>query len=417
MKNFNFWLKLCLFNFFIVSVVGVMMRYNLAFSLPGFSHKFMQESHSHFAFYGWVSAAIYLFVTKYLTESDAGIAVSKYQFLQIFNQIGSYGMLITFLYGGYFWLSIVFSSVALFTGFAYYLFLLIDLRKNKNPETIWLKSGAFFATLSAIGIFGLGYFSARKDEFDVLFRAFTYFYLHFQYNGFFLFSSIGLFLISLKKYGVQIQEKLNKTIFRLLAVGCFFGYGLSILWIDMPELLHIFFGVISILQIIGAIKLWRWFEQTKLFKKQHVIQKWLLVVVGFAFLGKFILQILSAIPELGIYAFSNINIVIGYLHLVLLMGVSLFLIWKMLHLENIKINKFLQTSIVIMIFGIICNEVILGLSGFFSIVYIPFLSAKYWLLFASVVIMISIGMFVRALRIKNYINKEFKNINLNQFNK
>ncbi|WP_299178207.1 hypothetical protein, partial [uncultured Chryseobacterium sp.] len=162
MKNFNFWLKLCLFNFFIVSVVGVMMRYNLAFSLPGFSHKFMQESHSHFAFYGWVSAGIYLFVTKYLTENNSGIAVSKYRFLQIFNQIGSYGMLITFLYGGYFWLSIVFSSVALFTGFAYYLFLLIDLRKNKNPETIWLKSGAFFATWSAIGIFGLGYFSARK---------------------------------------------------------------------------------------------------------------------------------------------------------------------------------------------------------------------------------------------------------------
>jgi thiamine transporter ThiT len=69
MKNFSIWLKLCVFNFFVVSVVGVMMRYNMAFSFLGLTHKFTQEAHSHFAFYGWVSASIYLFVTKYLSES------------------------------------------------------------------------------------------------------------------------------------------------------------------------------------------------------------------------------------------------------------------------------------------------------------------------------------------------------------
>ena len=109
MKNFSIWLKLCVFNFFVVSVVGVMMRYNMAFSLPGLTHKFMQEAHSHFAFYGWVSASIYLFVTKYLSEISEKINFKKYQVLMIANQIGSYGMLFTFLYGGYFWLSIVFS--------------------------------------------------------------------------------------------------------------------------------------------------------------------------------------------------------------------------------------------------------------------------------------------------------------------
>lgn len=130
------------------------------------------------------------------------------------------------------------------------------------------------------------------------------------------------------------------------------------------------------------------------------MQKWPLAAVGFAFIGKFILQTLSAIPDIGIYAFSNINIVIGYLHLVLLIGVSLFLIWKILRLENIKMNKFLQVSIVIMIFGIVCNEVVLAFSGIFSIIYVPFLSAKYWLLFASVVIMISIGMFIRSMKLE-----------------
>ena len=399
MKNFNFWLKICVFNFFVVSVVGVMMRYNMAFSLPGFNHKFMQESHSHFAFYGWVSAGIFLFVTKYLSENYPKINLKKYQYLMISNQIGSYGMLFTFLYGGYFWLSIVLSSIALFTGFAYFIFLLIDTKSNKNPEIMWLKSGAFFATFSAIGIFGLAYFSSKKEEFDVLFRASTYFYLHYQYNGFFIFSCIGLLLISLKKLGIEIEEKLNKTIFYLLFFGCFLGYGLSILWIEMNPIFYGFFILISIVQLFGAILFLNWIRKTDLFNNQNFIQKLLISVFGFAFILKFLLQGLSAIPALGVFAFSNINIVIAYLHLVLLMGISLFLIWKILQLVEIEFNKLLKFSILLLVFGIVCNEIVLALSGIFSIFYIPFLSAKYWLLFVSVVIMISIGIFIKSLKL------------------
>jgi hypothetical protein len=399
MKNFNFWLKICVFNFFVVSVVGVMMRYNMAFSLSGFNHKFMQESHSHFAFYGWVSAGIFLFVTKYLSENYPKINLKKYQYLMISNQIGSYGMLFTFLYGGYFWLSIVLSSIALFTGFAYFIFLLIDTKSNKNPEIMWLKSGAFFATFSAIGIFGLAYFSSKKEEFDVLFRASTYFYLHYQYNGFFIFSCIGLLLISLKKLGIEIEEKLNKTIFYLLFFGCFLGYGLSILWIEMNPIFYGFFILISIVQLFGAILFLNWIRKTDLFNNQNFIQKLLISVFGFAFILKFLLQGLSAIPALGVFAFSNINIVIAYLHLVLLMGISLFLIWKILQLVEIEFNKLLKFSILLLVFGIVCNEIVLALSGIFSIFYIPFLSAKYWLLFVSVVIMFSIGIFIKSLKL------------------
>ena len=399
MKNFNFWLKICVFNFFVVSVVGVMMRYNMAFSLSGFNHKFMQESHSHFTFYGWVSAGIFLFVTKYLSENYPKINLKKYQYLMISNQIGSYGMLFTFLYGGYFWLSIVLSSIALFTGFAYFIFLLIDTKSNKNPEIMWLKSGAFFATFSAIGIFGLAYFSSKKEEFDVLFRASTYFYLHYQYNGFFIFSCIGLLLISLKKLGIEIEEKLNNTIFYLLFFGCFLGYGLSILWIEMITIFYGFFILISIVQLFGAILFLNWIRKTDLFNNQNFIQKLLISVFGFAFILKFLLQGLSAIPALGVFAFSNINIVIAYLHLVLLMGISLFLIWKILQLVEIEFNKLLKFSVLLLVFGIVCNEIVLALSGIFSIFYIPFLSAKYWLLFVSVVIMFSIGIFIKSLKL------------------
>lgn len=402
MKYFGFWLKLCLFNFFVVAVLGVAMRYNMAFSIPGINHKFMQESHSHFAFYGWVSAAIYLFAVKYLNENVDGVRLSKYQFLMIFNQIGSYGMLVSFLYKGYFWLSIVFSSIALFSGFAYFIFLLIDTRSNKNPEIIWLKSGAFFAVLSAAGIFGLAYFSSKKDEFEVLFRASTYFYLHYQYNGFFLFSCIGLFLISLPPQGITIPAKLNRNLFYLLFAGCFLGYGLSVLWIDMNRFLYIFMVLISVIQLLGAVKLLVWIRRSKIFTHKNSIERWLAGAFGFAFLAKFMLQGLSVIPALGTLAFSNINVVIAYLHLVLLMGISLFLVWKIVQLPIIQKTEILKISVITLISGIVLNELLLAASGIFSVVFIPFLSLKYGLLFASVMIMVSVLVFLKSISISNH---------------
>jgi len=397
MKNSGFWIKLCVFNFFIVSVIGVMMRYGMAFFLPGISHTFMQESHSHFAFYGWVSAGIYIFVAKYLSEHIYKVNIRKYEILMTFNQLGSYGMLFSFLYGGYFWLSIVFSSVVLFAGCAYFIFLMMDTKKNRNPEVIWLKAGAFFAVFSSIGIFGLAYFSGKKDEYDVLFRASTYFYLHYQYNGFFIFSCIGLFLTVLKKYKICLPGKLNRNIFYLMSTSCLFGYGLSVLWIEMEDIWRIFFSLISILQVLGMMKLLVWSKKTNVFKSQDFIKGILLSVSGFAFFLKCILQTLSTVPALGTIVFGNINIVIAYLHLVLLMGVSLFLIWVIVELYTVKISRMLQKSIMLMIFGIVFNEIILVSVGTLSAYYIPFPYASSALVFVSVLIMLSVASFLKEI--------------------
>ena len=55
-------LKITIFNLFIVSLLGVLMRYKIAFYLPLVDQKHLQEAHSHFAFYGWVTSAIYFFI-------------------------------------------------------------------------------------------------------------------------------------------------------------------------------------------------------------------------------------------------------------------------------------------------------------------------------------------------------------------
>jgi hypothetical protein len=61
-------LKITVFNLLIVSFLGVIMRYKIAFYFPFLEQKHLQEAHSHFAFYGWISSAIYLFIHQILQE-------------------------------------------------------------------------------------------------------------------------------------------------------------------------------------------------------------------------------------------------------------------------------------------------------------------------------------------------------------
>ncbi|WP_292009715.1 hypothetical protein [Chryseobacterium sp.] len=392
MKSLKYWLCLCLFNFFVVSLLGVMMRYNIAFSLPGFNHKYMQESHSHFAFYGWVSACLYLFVTHYLTYQSPSVNILKYRWVMIFNQIGSYGMLFSFLYGGYYWLSIAFSSVALFSGFFFFAFLLLDTKRNQAAGISWLRAGSFFATLSSLGIFGLAYISASKMMMDELHRASIYFYLHFQYNGFFFFSCIGLLLLSLEKFGMKAYEKTIKISFYLLFYGTFLGYGLSLLWIPVPNGLYVFFVLVAIVQLVGVWKLWVVLgKYRKVFTENGSgILKLTLGVALFALLSKFIFQFLSVIPQIGLYVFNTLNIVIAYLHWVLLVGISMFLIWKIFEIKVFRMTAILRIFIGILLTAILLNELFLGVSGLFSIYMIPFRSGAQLLLGASIMITVSI---------------------------
>lgn len=392
MKNLGFWLKLCVFNFFIVSVVGVLMRYKIAFSLPAFDLKFLQESHSHFAFYGWVTACLYIFIAVYLSGSPFRIRTKKYEIILLINLLGSYGMLGSFMYGGYYWLSIAFSSVSLFSGFAFFILLMKDTRHHTNPAVIWLRAGAFFAVISSIGIFFLAYMSAQDNKASWIYRAASYFYLHYQYNGFFLFSCIGLLMGYLKKSGIEMKARLNKNIFYLLFSGAFLGVGLSLLWQPMPDWLYLLFVLASLLQLIGIFKLGKFIVPNwKVFSKNwDRPRKLLFCIAAFAVVIKFAAQSASTVPTLAVYAFYVHNIIIAYLHLVLLVGISSFLLWKILESKIFQVNNKLKISIYLLIAGILLNEFILAISGILSACLVPFPSAPYWLLFASVLMMVSI---------------------------
>ena len=402
MKNIIFWLRFSVFNFLLVAVLGVLMRYKIAYSLPIVDQKHVQEAHSHFAFYGWITQIIYVLIIRYLHGILSEQQLKKYHTLLVVNAISAFVMIPSFIYNGYYWLSIAASTAALLTSFVFFFFLLMDLKGKQDLAKPWFIGGLFFAVISSVGVFGLSYMMSSGNMTQNLYLSSTYYYLHFQYNGFFIFSCIGFLFHSLKEIGAEITEKDNKMIFWLMFVGCVIGFGLSVLWIKMP--LWIFITIIlgTIAQTIGAVKLYLVVKKNwpKLVLNFSALQRFVLMYVGFAFFAKIVLQLGSTIPALSQFAFGFRNVVIAYLHLILLMCVSAFLINQILATNVFKITKPVTTGLKLLLLGIFLNEAVLGLMGIFSIKYISIPYTPQILLAVSLLMLVSLGIMLVNLKRK-----------------
>ncbi len=387
-----FWLKFSVFNFFLVAFLGVLMRYKIVYSLPFLDQKHLQEAHSHFAFYGWITNVLYVLVANYLSKLNSEVSLKKYINLIIVNLIASFGMLAAFLYGGYFWASISASTVALLCSFVFFYFFIKDSKKIKDSSKIWFLGGLFFAVISSVGVFNLAYSTSAKNLTQDLYLASTYYYLHFQYNGFFIFSCIGLLLFSLKEAGSVISEKKNKWLFWLMFIGCFIGYGLSVLWVKLPVFVFILIVLGTLAQTFGAVILYDFVKKSwkNLILKWSPMQRFILLFAGLAFAAKIVLQLGSIIPAVNQFAFGFRNVVIAYLHLVLLMCIATFLMNQILLTNYFKITKPLLLGLKLLLLGIFLNEFLLGLMGIFSIKYIAIPYANHLLLCISLLMMIAL---------------------------
>ena len=392
MKNIAFWLKFSVFNFFLVAVLGVLMRYKIAYSLPIVDQKHVQEAHSHFAFYGWITLIIYVLIIRYLHGIISEQQLKKYHTLLIVNAVSAYAMIPSFIYNGYYWLSIAASTAALLTSFVFFFFLIRDLKGKQNISKPWFLGGLFFAVISSVGVFGLSYMMSTGNMTQNLYLSSTYYYLHFQYNGFFIFSCIGLLLHSLKEIGAEVTEKENKMIFWLMFVGCLVGFGLSVLWMKMPLWIFIAIILATIAQTLGAAKLYLVLKRNwaKLVLNFSALQRFVLMYVGFAFFAKIMLQLGSTIPALSQFAFGFRNVVIAYLHLILLMCVSVFLINQILATNVFKMTKPVILGLKLLLLGIFLNEAFLGLMGVFSITYVAIPFAAQILLVVSLLMMFAL---------------------------
>lgn len=401
-KLIAYGLKLAVINFVLVALVGSVMRYKVAFSLPFIEHKNLLDAHSHFAFYGWITTAIYILILADIKSKFPDLKVTKYSVVCIINLIGAYGMLAAFTYNDYYWLSILFSTVSLLCGWTFWLMLYFDVRKNKTISTRWYVGGLFFAFISSAGVFYIGYLTGSKQITNESLHASIFYYLHFQYNGFYIFSVIGLLLSRLQKIGIQISFKENDLIYYSLFISCLLGYGLSLLWMDIPIWFYVGIVLGTLIQSYGWFVLLnflaQWWKQIR--QNWTGLQVFILIFVGFAFIVKTLLQQISIFPSVAQFAFDYRPVAIAYLHLILLMGISTFMMEQIISSTYFTFSKLGLTALKFYVLVIFVNQLFLGLDGFGSILHFGIPNMKYILLTLGILIAIALLFILMQLRIK-----------------
>jgi hypothetical protein len=376
------WVRIAFLNLLLVALLGMLMRYKIAFYLPLIEQKHFLHAHSHFAFAGWITQILMTLLVYALSFQKSDFSFLKYKRLLWANLIAAYGMLLSFPFQGYGMVSISFSILSIIVSYAFAVIYWKDLNSVKtNMSSYWFKAALLFSIISSIGTFALSVMMATKTIHQNWYLAAIYFYLHFQYNGWFFFAIMGL----LAGLTTNILADAKQTfVFWSFAFACIPAYILSALWLPLPEWIHVIVSIAAATQVVAWVIL-----IVEIIKKRKRLMAvfgsatWIFTLTAIALSIKLSLQFGSTFHFLSTLAFSFRPIVIGYLHLVLLGVITLFIVAYIItqRLAHYKI----QTGVAIFIIGILLNELLLMLQGISAIAYIPVPFINELLLLAAVV--------------------------------
>lgn len=377
---------LCMLNFLIAAFIGLMMRYKMVFPLSFANQTYLLHAHSNFVFCGWVTLTLFSCMVTYMLPERPKYR-SAYRVLFFLLEASSIGMLLTCLFQGYGLYSVIFIFLFIF---GFYVFIVLFWRDykivNVPVEIKWFIHGAFILfVLSTLGPFLLGYYTLTLIGRPMIMRGILYWYLHFQYNGWFTFAVFALLLSWLHEKRLYPSSGKMKLVFVLLFIGVIPEYFLSIigfypyLWIRILSAFavatHFVAGFILFLIVFKGYK------TIPLIIPKETDLLWKIATA--AYFLKIALQFGLLVPSLASFTFSFRPLIIGFLHLVFLCFISFFLIGFLLARHQLQVRSIsvAQFGFVIFVIGVLVSEVLLFAQSFYGYIsiYSPFFTpALFW---------------------------------------
>ncbi|WP_372757546.1 hypothetical protein [Mariniflexile sp.] len=390
----------CLLNFFIAAFLGLLLRYFYVQPV-GLNYRFLTHAHSHVAMLGWVYLMLYTLIVHLFVPEKRPI----YNRLFWVTQFVVLGMLFSFPFQGYAVVSIIFSTLHIFCSY-YFVYLVFKYHKTGSVVTSYLlKASLLFMLVSTIGVWCLGPAVAKFGQASAFYQIAIQFFLHFQFNGWFLVAALAVFF-----YLLKLQDSTEfRLFFKLLIASTVLTFALPINWFAPHVSLLWINGLGVVLQLIALFYFFKIIKPALrlLLKNQSKVTK---LIYGFALLSfvlKIVLQSISLIPEVSNTAHQHKNFVIGFVHLIMLGVISGFLFSFILQSNLIKQTKLLHLGIVFFIIGFILTEVILGVQGALFYLGMGLFSNYYLLLFlCSILLPLGIGCFILEIfKTKNHKTK------------
>lgn len=345
-----------LLYFFIAALLGILLR--LFYVTPiSANYRYIVHGHSHIALLGWVYIALTALIYKvYLSKHQSKL----YKRIFWCTQITLIGMLVTFPFQGYALFSIIFSTLFLVVSYVFTWLVIKHTPKEhkQKPSYKFITTSLFFMVISSIGPWTLGAIMNTLGETSIWYKISIYFYLHFQYNGWFIMALTGLFLFALEMQKVIIKPLHLRRIYWLLTAGITLSFFLSVLWVEPPLFLNVLGGLGGVAQLIAFYLLYKLCHLQLLGFK--TFPKRLLQFTFVLLVFKMMLQLLTAFPYFAKLSYNILDFVIGYLHLTFLGVVSIMLF---VLLNFYKLMRLSKVSIVVYIAGFVMSECLIFYKG------------------------------------------------------
>ncbi|OYX85444.1 MAG: hypothetical protein B7Y83_04695 [Flavobacteriales bacterium 32-34-25] len=356
------WLLCTFSNFFIASLMGLLLRWMYVAPIAGVNFQFLMHGHSHVAMLGWVYMMLYCLIFHFFVPKEKQ---QKPIYNQLFwtTELAVVGMMIDFPAQGYAFVSILFSTLHIFCSY-YFCYLII---KNANPTTLaekkLLRAALFFMIFSTLGVWCLGPAVSLLGKASAFYQIAIQFFLHFQFNGWFLFAILALFF---KQAKLIIEAKKFMIFYNLFVASTFLTLALPVSWY-LPNPVFYWLNALGVMLQLYAAVLFIQFIRPQFQCFFAVLPTITKIVYGFALFSlalKVVIQLVVLFPELAHVSHQIRNFVIGYIHLTMLGIITGFLFGFALQNDFLNSRNRIQTwGIAIFLFGFFTTEILLFLQG------------------------------------------------------
>jgi len=384
----------CLINFFIAALMGLALRFSFINPI-GINYRFLTHAHSHVAMLGWIYLMLYVCIIHYFVPEKKSI----YNRLFWLTEFSVIGMMISFPIQGYAVVSISFSTLHILCSY-YFVFLVWKHSKTNNLVTRYLlRSSLLFMLLSTIGVWCLGPAVSMYGQASAFYQIAIQFFLHFQFNGWFLIAVIAVLFHILniedsKQFKLFFKLLITSTVLTLALPIQWFAPNKLLLWINGFGVILQFFFLFIFIKIIKH-------KFQKTFKQHPKLLTNLFNFSVFCFIIKISVQLLSILPEFAQVVNEHRNFVIGFIHLLMLGVISGFLFLFILKSNLVTYSRTLYLGILSFILGFVLTETLLLIQGYkfyFTSGTLP----NYYLLLFLFSILLPFGIFLILLNIMRY---------------
>ncbi len=356
------WILVCFVNFIIASLMGLLLRWMYVAPLEGVNFQFLMHGHSHVAMLGWVYLMLYCLIFHFFVPKEAQ-QKTIYNRLFWMTELAVIDMMIDFPAQGYAFVSILFSTLHIFCSYYFCYLIWKDAKPVTFPEKRMLRTALFFMVFSTLGVWCLGPAVGLMGKASAFYQIAIQFFLHFQFNGWFLFAVLALFF---KQSKFNINENKFRLFYNLFVIGTVLTLALPVSWSLSNPVFYWINAIGVVIQLFSAvlfIQLIRPQFQT-FFAPLLSLEKTVYRFALFSLALKIIIQLVVLVPELSQVSHQIRNFVIGYIHLTMLGIITGFLFGFDFQNDFLNSKNTIQKwGTILFLLGFVATEILLFLQG------------------------------------------------------